>query len=63
MVPEVKKILTEVEDDVAKNITLKIQTNGTIEPDKNWIEIFKKFKIFQKSIKQFVFFRKSCFPK
>ena len=44
MVPEVKKILTEVEDDVAKNITLKIQTNGTIEPDKKWIEIFKKFK-------------------
>jgi|TARA_R100000081_G_scaffold91359_1_gene69097 molybdenum cofactor biosynthesis enzyme MoaA len=44
MVPEVKKILTEVDADMAKNITLKIQTNGTIEPDKNWIAIFKKFK-------------------
>lgn len=44
MVPEIKKILTEVDADMAKNITLKIQTNGTIEPDKNWIAIFKKFK-------------------
>ena len=44
MVPEVKKILTEVDADMTKNITLKIQTNGTIEPDKNWIAIFKKFK-------------------
>jgi sulfatase maturation enzyme AslB (radical SAM superfamily) len=44
MVPEVKKILLEVDNDLAKTITLKIQTNGTIVPDKQWIEIFKKFK-------------------
>ena len=44
MVPEVKKILQEVDDSMAKNITLKIQTNGTIQPDKGWIEVFKKFK-------------------
>ena len=44
MVPEVKKILTEVDDAMAKNITLKIQTNGTIIPDDTWIGIFKKFK-------------------
>jgi len=44
MVPEVKKILTEVDDEMAKNITLKIQTNGTILPDDTWIGIFKKFK-------------------
>ncbi len=44
LVPEVKKILREVDDNMAKNITLKIQTNGTIEPDQDWIYIFKKFK-------------------
>jgi len=44
MVPEVKKILTEVDDEMAKNITLKIQTNGTILPDDTWIGVFKKFK-------------------
>lgn len=44
MVPEVKKILLEVDNDLAKGVTLKIQTNGTIVPDKQWIEIFKKFK-------------------
>jgi sulfatase maturation enzyme AslB (radical SAM superfamily) len=44
MVPEVKKILMEVDDDLAQTVTLKIQTNGTIVPDKQWIDIFKKFK-------------------
>lgn len=44
MVPEVKKILKEVDDDLAKNITLKIQTNGTITPDNTWLQIFNKFK-------------------
>ena len=44
MVPEVKKILHDVDNDLAKGVTLKIQTNGTIVPDQQWIEIFKKFK-------------------
>ena len=44
MVPEVKKVLLEVDTQKAKNITLKIQTNGTIVPDKEWTEILKKFK-------------------
>jgi MoaA/NifB/PqqE/SkfB family radical SAM enzyme len=44
MVPEIKKILNNVSDDIAKNITLKIQTNGTILPDNEWTTIFKKFK-------------------
>mgnify|MGYP001209905634 FL=1 len=44
MVPEVKKILQEVDSEIAGRMTLKIQTNGTIEPDRHWIEIFKKFK-------------------
>ena len=44
MVPEIKKILSDLDSNTAKNITLKIQTNGTILPDKQWIDIFKKFK-------------------
>ena len=44
MVPEVKKILKEVDTTRASNITLKIQTNGTIMPDNDWTSIFKKFK-------------------
>ena len=44
MVPEVKKMLQEVDSEIAGRMTLKIQTNGTIEPDRHWIEIFKKFK-------------------
>lgn len=44
MVPEVKKILNEISPDKAKKITLRIQTNGTIKPDQEWIQIFKKFK-------------------
>ena len=37
-------MLNNVSDDIAKNITLKIQTNGTILPDPAWTNIFKKFK-------------------
>ena len=44
MVPEVKKVLNNISDEIAKNITLKIQTNGTILPDPTWTNIFKKFK-------------------
>ncbi len=44
MVPEVKKVLLDVDTQRAKNITLKIQTNGTIVPDKEWTQILKKFK-------------------
>ncbi len=44
MVPEVKKVLLDVDAERAKNITLKIQTNGTIVPDKGWTEILQKFK-------------------
>ena len=44
MVPEVKKILYEIDSETAKSITLKIQTNGTIVPDHAWIGIMKKFK-------------------
>ena len=44
MVPEVKKILLEVDNDLAEGVTLKLQTNGTIVPDEQWIGIFKKFK-------------------
>ena len=44
LVPEVKKQLSNLDPDIARNITLKIQTNGTIKPDTEWLEIFKKFK-------------------
>jgi len=44
LVPEVKKQLSDLAPDIAKNITLKIQTNGTIKPDTIWLDIFKKFK-------------------
>mgnify|MGYP006406921955 CR=1 FL=1 len=44
LVPEVKKQLSNLDLGIAKNITLKIQTNGTIKPDTEWLEIFKKFK-------------------
>lgn len=44
MVPEIKKILYDLDSDTANTITLKIQTNGTIVPDEHWINIFKKFK-------------------
>jgi MoaA/NifB/PqqE/SkfB family radical SAM enzyme len=44
MVPEIKKVLSTIPNDIAKNITLKIQTNGTTFPDKTWVSIFKKFK-------------------
>ena len=44
MVPEVKKVLLDVDTQRAEKITLKIQTNGTIMPDKEWTEILQKFK-------------------
>jgi len=44
MVPEIKNILSKINHDVSKNITLKIQTNGTVTPDETWTNIFKKFK-------------------
>lgn len=44
LVPEIKEILYVLPNNLTKNITLKIQTNGTIAPDKEWIAIFKKFK-------------------
>lgn len=44
MVPEIKKILAEIDATLSEKITLKIQTNGTILPDDDWIKIFKKFK-------------------
>lgn len=44
MVPEVKSILGKIDEGRAEKITLKIQTNGTIVPDEEWCNIFKKFK-------------------
>jgi len=44
MVPEVKKVLLDVDTQRAEKITLKIQTNGTIMPDKEWTKILQKFK-------------------
>ena len=44
MVPELKDLLSNVPKDMAKKITLKIQSNGTIMPDDIWLDIFKKFK-------------------
>jgi MoaA/NifB/PqqE/SkfB family radical SAM enzyme len=44
MVPELKENLANVPKDIAQNITLKIETNGTQTPDDKWLSIFKKFK-------------------
>lgn len=44
MIPELKELLINVPNEISKNIILKIQTNGTINPDKGWLNIFKKFK-------------------
>jgi MoaA/NifB/PqqE/SkfB family radical SAM enzyme len=44
MIPEIKTVLSELSENKTKNITLKVQTNGTILPDETWINIFKKFK-------------------
>ena len=44
LVPEIKKILINLPENKTKRITLKIQTNGTIVPDNDWLKIFQKFK-------------------
>ena len=44
LIPEIKEVLSSLPKEKTKNITLKIQTNGTIFPDDIWINIFKKFK-------------------
>lgn len=44
MIPELKELLVNVPVELSKNVTLKIQTNGTINPDNTWLDIFKKFK-------------------
>ena len=44
LVPEIKKILKQTDEQLTKKITLKIQTNGTILPDQDWLDIFRKFK-------------------
>lgn len=44
LVPEIKNVLKELSVDKTKKITLKIQTNGTIIPDNDWLDIFCKFK-------------------
>ena len=44
MVPEIRKVLDEIDPNTASNITLKIQTNGTIVPDETWTKVFRKFK-------------------
>ncbi len=44
LVPEVKEILEKVDRERAGRITLQIQTNGTIIPDREWHNIIKKFK-------------------
>ena len=44
LIPEIKEVLSSLPKEKTKNITLKIQTNGTIFPDDIWVNIFKKFK-------------------
>jgi MoaA/NifB/PqqE/SkfB family radical SAM enzyme len=44
LIPEIKEVLSSLPKEKTKNITLKIQTNGTIFPDDIWVTIFKKFK-------------------
>ena len=44
MIPELKELLVNVPVEFSKKVTLKIQTNGTINPDEQWLQIFKKFK-------------------
>jgi pyruvate-formate lyase-activating enzyme len=44
LIPEIKEVLSNLPKEKTKNITLKIQTNGTIFPDDIWVNIFKKFK-------------------
>jgi MoaA/NifB/PqqE/SkfB family radical SAM enzyme len=44
LIPEIKEVLSSLPKEKTRNITLKIQTNGTIFPDDIWVNIFKKFK-------------------
>ena len=44
IVPQLKKLLKGVSPEKARNITLKIETNGTNTPDREWLDIFRKFK-------------------
>ena len=50
LIPEIKEVLSSLPKEKTKNITLKIQTNGTIFPDDIWVNIFKKFKNTQVNI-------------
>lgn len=43
LVPEIKKVLQDADPDITRRISLKIQTNGTLLPDKGWLDIFRKF--------------------
>lgn len=45
LIPQVKKILKWcVDEGISKNVILKITTNCTIDPDDEWIQLFKEFK-------------------
>lgn len=44
MVPEIKKLLLNVDTEKTKNVILKVQTNGTQKIDDKWLKIFSKFK-------------------
>tara|TARA_B100000700_G_scaffold331452_1_gene464323 strand:+ start:11878 stop:13059 length:1182 start_codon:yes stop_codon:yes gene_type:complete len=43
LVPEIKKVLKDADPNITKNVNLKIQTNGTLLPDRDWLDIFNKF--------------------
>lgn len=44
LIPELQDLLNRIPYSLTKKITLKIQSNGTITPDQQWLEIFNKFK-------------------
>lgn len=50
MIPELKELLTNIPKKLSEHIILNIQTNGTINPDDTWLNIFKKFKNTKLSI-------------
>ena len=43
LVPEIKKVLKNADPEITKKVNLKIQTNGTLSPDRDWLDIFKRF--------------------